>query len=64
MSEFAQPNKAMDTKIREAIVDETSKLNTCILKFLEDNEYDDEKSKLEDSIEAISATQRRRELDL
>jgi hypothetical protein len=37
MSAFAQPNKSMDTKIGEAIVDETSKLNKCIQNFLNDD---------------------------
>jgi hypothetical protein len=33
MTVFAQPNKSMDTKIGEAIVDETSKLNKGIQNF-------------------------------
>ena len=42
MSEFDQPKTEMDTKIQKVIVDETDKLNACVLKFLKDNEYEDE----------------------
>ena len=41
MSEFYQPKTEMDIKIEKAIVDETNKLNACVLNFLKENDYDE-----------------------